>query len=134
MEVGNLQLRLENTAQGDGVVGIERNNRVAVAVILCRIQGRLRVRENRTAELQRIGRRMEIRHRIRANCGEVDNKGLAGGKAAQRLVRRARDDRAARRRAGILHDHAAQSFAGGSRRIVDQNSSVAIGDGRAPVA
>ena len=47
VEVGSMQLRLEYPAQGDGIVGIDGDDRISVAVIMRRVQGRQRVRENR---------------------------------------------------------------------------------------
>jgi hypothetical protein len=39
MEVGGVQLRLENAVQGDGVMAIDGDDRVAMAVVMHSVQG-----------------------------------------------------------------------------------------------
>lgn len=97
MEISNVQLRLENAAQADRIMAVDGNDRVAVAIILCGVQDRERVRENRIGELEGIGKRKEICHRGMADPGEIEHKVIACGKAAQRLVRRGCNHRVARR-------------------------------------
>jgi len=45
VEIGDVQLRLQDPCDRDRVGGIEGDDGIAVAVILCGVQGRLRVRE-----------------------------------------------------------------------------------------
>jgi hypothetical protein len=45
VEVGDVQLRLDDPRQRDRVVGIEGDDRISVAVIRYRVQRRLRVRK-----------------------------------------------------------------------------------------
>ena len=54
VEVGSVQLRLQNAAQGAGVLTIDGDDRTSVAVILCSVQDRQRVRKDRALELERI--------------------------------------------------------------------------------
>src|SRR5271165_4385429 len=98
MEISNMQLRLEDTCQGDRIMGIKGDDGVSVAVILRRIQDCLHVREDRAAELERIRGWMKIGHRIFADAGEVESKILAAGLARQCLVRSAGGDGLACRR------------------------------------
>src|ERR1700722_8594356 len=77
---------------------------------------------------------MEVRHRRLADAGEIESKGVAGGMTGQDLVRSAGDDGAAGGGGWIVHDDASQGLAAGiGRWVVDQNSSVTIGNRRAPV-
>src|SRR5450631_2542401 len=71
VEVGGVQLGLDDPRQGDRIVGVEVDDRVAMAVVQRRVQGCLRVGENRTAELKRIRARMEVGHRVMTDAGEV---------------------------------------------------------------
>ena len=83
-------------------MSVDGNNSVSVAVILGGVQGGLRIREYRIAELEGIGKRMETCHRGVTNAGEIKHKIIAGANSAQRLVRRCRDDRITRRGTGIV--------------------------------
>ena len=99
VEVGGVQLRLEYPGQGNRIVGIDGDDRISVAIIMSCVQGRQRIRKDRALELECIGFWMEVRHRGMAYVCEIEDKGVACGNTAQCLVRRARNDGAARQRA-----------------------------------
>src|SRR6202158_3364841 len=107
VEIGGVQLRLEYPGQGNRIVGIDGDDRISEAIVVGGIQGGLRVRKDRALELEHIEIRMEVRYRGMADVYAIVDKGVAGGKSAHRLVRRACSDGAARRRAGIVHDDGA---------------------------
>src|SRR5689334_17335943 len=93
VEVAGVQLRLLHAAQGDAVIGIDRHDRITMAVIVRRIQDVLDGRKNGALELKYVGIWVEIRHRGLADSREVEHESVRLGKAGQRLVRRSRDDR-----------------------------------------
>src|ERR1700732_3364244 len=51
VEIGGVQLRLENAGQGDRVLGFEGEKRICVAVLMRCVQGRLNDRRDRATEL-----------------------------------------------------------------------------------
>src|ERR1700736_6350620 len=125
VEVGGVQLRLEYPGQGNRIVGIDGDDCISVAIIMGCVQGRQRVRKDRALELERIGFRMEVRHRGMADVCEIEDKGVACGNTAQCLVRRACDDGAARQRAGILHDDGVHGRTRG-RRVGNKCAAIAV--------
>jgi ribosomal protein L28 len=46
MKISGVQLCLEHAVQGDGIMAVDGNDRVAVAIVLGGVQDRLRVRKN----------------------------------------------------------------------------------------
>src|ERR1700739_4269748 len=108
-------------------MAVDGNDRVAVAVIQRSVQYGLQVRKYRIGELEGIGQRMKIRYRGVANPSEIEHKVIAGGKAAQGLVRRSCDDSATRRKARILHGHRGHSLA---RIMHDHGTYTLTGVGR----
>jgi hypothetical protein len=93
-----------------------------VAVILRCIQGRLRIRNWRTAELKHISTRMKVGYRIMTDAPEVKHKRIAGAGAGQRLVWLACNDRLALRRQGIVHDRETA----GRRRVDDVGAAIVV--------
>src|ERR1700676_3902664 len=93
VEIGGVQLRLEYPGQGNRIVGIDGADRISVAIIMGCVQGRQCVRKDRALELERIGFGMEVRHSSMADACEIEDKSIAGGNTAQRLARRACNDR-----------------------------------------
>jgi hypothetical protein len=112
VKIGDMQLCLENVAQDNGIVAVKGNDRVALAVALRGAQDGLRVSKYRVAELEDIRKRKEIRYLGMADACKIEHKGVAGSNAAQGLVRRSRDDCAAWRRAGTMHDYEIHGWPG----------------------
>src|SRR4029077_12750787 len=126
VEIARVQLRLDNAVQGNGVVAIDRNDRVSVTVIVGGVQDLLGGRKERTPELEYVGQWMEICHCGVADAGEVEHEGVARRQTGQCLIRRTRDDRVVRRRTRIVHDDGAYGPAIIRRRIGNKSSAITV--------
>ncbi|HWX05844.1 MAG TPA: hypothetical protein VN065_08440, partial [Bradyrhizobium sp.] len=74
VEIADVQLRLEDAAQRERVMAVERTDCIYVAVIMRCGEGRLRAGHERANELQRIGGRMVVRPGLMFEGAEVEGK------------------------------------------------------------
>ena len=64
-QVAGVQLRLEDAVQGNGVMGVDGDDRISVTVVMRRVQDVLGGRKDppRALELEHVGVGVEVRHR-----------------------------------------------------------------------
>src|SRR5260370_438571 len=108
VEIGGVQLRLQEAGPGDGLVSIKTDDRTSLAVVMHRVQGTFRPPKYLAPEVQRLSRRMEVGHRSLADIGEVEDKAVLGAETGQWVVWGACKDYIAILRSGIMRDHGTQ--------------------------